>query len=164
MADAIQVKVEGLAELGQALKDFGPVLSKKYLRKATFEMARVIADDAKSRVAVRTGTLRDNIAVFKRLSTDVVSSYVVGVRKIKLNRKMKKVLRILRNSNGGARTSITGDAYYWRFLEFGTAKMSAHPFMRTAFEAQKMNALSQFQVALAAGVEAASREVARSTK
>ena len=27
-----------------------------------------------------------------------------------------------------------GDAFYWRFLEFGTAKMAPHPFVRPAMK------------------------------
>jgi len=41
------------------------------------------------------------------------------------------------------------DAYYWRFVEFGTAKMAARPFMRPAFEAKKGDALEAIKGRLA---------------
>jgi HK97 gp10 family phage protein len=36
-------------------------------------------------------------------------------------------------------------AFFWRFIEFGTSKMQAHPFMRQAFEAAKERALQRFE-------------------
>lgn len=34
--------------------------------------------------------------------------------------------------NGGGKANPGGDTWYWRFLEFGTSKMAAQPFMRPA--------------------------------
>ena len=154
-----EIEVKGLRELGEALKNFGPVLAKKYLRRATYEAAKVIEADAESRAPVRTGTLKSKIAIFRRKSDENSAMYAVGVRPVKLSRKVKKVLRILRKANG-TRTSIDGDAFYWRFLEFGTAKMAARPFLRPAFEAQKAAAIDAFAKSLADGVEKASLDVA----
>jgi HK97 gp10 family phage protein len=36
---------------------------------------------------------------------------------------------------------IRGDAFYWPFVEFGTAKVRARPFLRPAFEARKERAV-----------------------
>lgn len=33
---------------------------------------------------------------------------------------------------GGGKSNPGGDTFYWRFLEFGTSKMAARPFMRPA--------------------------------
>jgi len=67
----------------------------------------------------------------------------------------------LRKANGVQRVAVAGDVYYWRFVEFGTAKMAARPFLRPAFEAQKQNALEVFQTVLADGVLAAEKEVSK---
>jgi HK97 gp10 family phage protein len=45
------------------------------------------------------------------------------------------------------------DAFYWRFLEFGTVKMAARPFMRPAFDVSSQQALSLITNKLAAEVE-----------
>ena len=37
-----------------------------------------------------------------------------------------------------------GDTYYWRFLEFGTSKMAAQPFLRDAIESNQSEAISEF--------------------
>lgn len=34
--------------------------------------------------------------------------------------------------NGAGKENPGGDTFYWRFLEFGTSKMAAQPFMRPA--------------------------------
>ena len=44
------------------------------------------------------------------------------------------------------RTGFPDDQYYARFIEYGTVKMPAQPFMRPAFEAHKrsiQNAVEQ---------------------
>jgi HK97 gp10 family phage protein len=154
-------EVKGLRELGEALKSFGENIAKKTLSKATSTAAAVFRDDAKTRAPVKTGNLRDHIAVMKRSGPDKnTAKYVVGVRPIRLTRKVKKVLRILKKEFGG-RTDIEGDPFYWRFLEFGTSRMQPKPFMRPAFEAQKEHALDVFKTSLAAGVEQATQESRR---
>lgn len=35
---------------------------------------------------------------------------------------------------GGDKSAPGGDTFYWRFLEFGTEKMGARPFLRPALE------------------------------
>ena len=37
-----------------------------------------------------------------------------------------------------------GGAWYWHFLEFGTAKQPPQPYMRPAFEAKKVEAAQDF--------------------
>jgi HK97 gp10 family phage protein len=37
------------------------------------------------------------------------------------------------------------DAYYWRFLEFGTVKRPATPFLRPAFESNKQKAAGEIK-------------------
>lgn len=156
-----EIQISGLSELGEALKQFPVKLGQKYLRKATFAAASVIKDDAIGRAPIRTGALRDHIAVFKRPSDGDTAHYAIGVRGIKLTRKLKRVAKYLRQIAGVKHLDISGDLYYWRFLEFGTSKMPAHPFLRPAFEAQKENAIERFRAALADGVQAAADEVAK---
>ena len=115
------------------------MLGRKYLRKATFAAAAVIRNEAIERAPIRTGNLKSHIAIFKRPGAINTASYAIGVRPIKLNKKIKNVLRILRKA--GTPISIEGNPYYWRFVEFGTEKMRAHPFLRPAFESKKETAI-----------------------
>jgi len=157
---AIEVRVGGLAELGEALKGFSEKIGKKYLWKATLAAAAVFKAEAIVRVPVRSGALRDAIAVFRRKGRDASTAYyVVSVRKIRYSAKEKRVLRILRGAN--QRVRVIGDAYYGVFVEYGTSKMRAEPFLRPAFETKKTEALEVFRASLADGVAAATQESKR---
>jgi HK97 gp10 family phage protein len=59
--------------------------------------------------------------------------FFVGVRQGKKYRKQ------------GKKGDKSQDAYYWKFVEFGTSKMSARPFLRPAFEASKLQAVDRIQ-------------------
>ena len=60
------------------------------------------------------------------------------------NRRLKRV---------GKTYQTRGLAYYWRFLEFGTSKLSAKPFLRPAFEAKKDAAVDAIKAKLAEAIE-----------
>ena len=45
------------------------------------------------------------------------------------------------------------DPFYWRFVEFGTSKMPAKPFMRPAFEQSKEKAETEIIKTLKDGIE-----------
>mgnify|MGYP000561918945 CR=1 FL=1 len=48
-----------------------------------------------------------------------------------------------KSANRGARNP--NDPFYWSFLEFGTSKMAARPFMRPAFDTKKFVALKTIE-------------------
>lgn len=48
---------------------------------------------------------------------------------------------------------VSSKIYYWKFVEFGTPKMSAQPFMRPAFESKKEAAVERVREYLAARIE-----------
>lgn len=170
------VEVKGLAELGEALKAFPDVLGKKYLRRATFKAAEAISQDAVARALsapkypAAMQQIAKNIAVFKRKSDANGSHYAVGVRRIRLSAKVKRVLRILRRADQPVR--VENDTFFWWWFEKGTrtratkkganrGKIEAQPFLRPAFEAQKLHAIEVFKQDLSDGVAAAAREVAK---
>lgn len=45
---------------------------------------------------------------------------------------------------GKGRKNRGGDTFYWRFVEFGTARSKATPFMRPALQSNKQNVLDDF--------------------
>ncbi len=111
--------------------------------------AVVIRDEAKTRAPVSTtppapgdplpGTLKRSIVIKhdKDRSSLTSQTYVVAVRHGKKYR------------NQGKKGNRSQDAYYWRWVEFGTVKMAARPFMRPAFEAQKEAAVQEIARVLA---------------
>lgn len=124
MAD-VSMQVFGLDELSKKLKEMPIKLAKNGLRAAVNAGAEVIRKDAVARVPVLTGRLKK--AIYKKQireqSNNVQQTFFVGARNGKKYRKANK------------------DAYYWRFLEFGTSKMAAKPFLRPAFDTKKTQAV-----------------------
>jgi HK97 gp10 family phage protein len=53
----------------------------------------------------------------------------------------------------GKKRNVDRDSYYWRFVEFGTSKMSARPFMRPAFDGNKLEALNRIKEYLTARID-----------
>ena len=142
MADALTVKIDGLDDLKRALADLTPQLRKKVLLSALRKAARVVSDAAKASAPVlaqpapyRTrGLVRKRISV--RTSKESRRAGDVGVFVNVRPAPGAKYKRIngkrtfVKASQRGARSAT--DPFYWRFLEFGTKKMRARPFLRPA--------------------------------
>lgn len=86
-----------------------------------------VSQGAKSRVARRTGLLQSRIGWQSRPRT---LAAVVGIEK---------------------------DAYYWKFVEYGTVHMNAQPFLRPAAQAEESN----HQHALIQALEKANTQMER---
>jgi HK97 gp10 family phage protein len=54
---------------------------------------------------------------------------------------------------GAGKGNPGGDTFYWRFLEFGTSKMAAHPFMRPAMASAGGAAMDATVTAMQAEVD-----------
>jgi len=144
-ADTVQVK--GLDELKRKLADVPKALRKRVLRNALAAGAREVRDVAKRNAPVlnlgtsmkapyrKAGTVRDAIRVrtskADRKAGDV--GVFVNVRPAKAGQRGAK------NPN---------DPFYWRFLEFGTKKMPARPFLQRATSALP-KALTIFEARIA---------------
>ncbi len=133
------VRVEGLQELSQRISALNKTVANRVVRKAATAGARLIRDEAKSRVPVDTGLLKRNIVVKKfrdqgpgnvRYGIGLVSSKAVYSNN-KTNRRKGRV----------GQSYYQDKAFYGHMVEFGTRKMKARPFLRPAFESQKEKAV-----------------------
>ena len=124
-------RVDGLQELTRALKKLPSEMRGRPLISATRAGARLIADDARNRVPVDTGNLRDNIGVFAIPKRRMPSGFDYGVE-------------IRGNEKGKA--GSPGNAYYWRFIEIevGAYNRPATPFLRPALATQSQAAIRAF--------------------
>jgi HK97 gp10 family phage protein len=141
--------IKGLSELSAALKELPLRIARNALRQSVARGAVVIRDEAKAKAPVSSGpsapgdtlpgTLKRSIVIKhdRERSTPTSQTYVVAVRHGKQYR------------NQGKKGNRSQDAYYWRWVEFGTVKMSARPFMRPAFETQKEAAVQEIARVLA---------------
>lgn len=153
--------VHGLKETVAALRALPSQFASKNggpMRAALFKAAKPMRDDAIARAPVDTGNLKANVYLYRDRNPAAVGAnerYIIGVRqkrrkyaRTQLNRRLGRI---------GKSFALRGDAYYWWFVEFGTEKMTAHPFLRPAFESGKAAFVSTFAAELAKGVNAAAR-------
>lgn len=151
------VKVEGLAELREAMKALPKELAAGPMRSALNKAAEVVQEQAIANAPEDSGTLKRAIfrAKHKQTSGPFVESWIVGVRMgRKFGAKTKK---------DGSRI-LSRDAWYWKFLEFGTSKMKpwrGSGFLRPAFEQTKHFAMNVIITELADGLRRAARRYQR---
>lgn len=143
------IKVEGLKELQAALNQLPLEIQRRPLRSAVSAAAKVIVDDAKRRVPVKTGNLQKSIIRYRSRSESAVGRETFSVAVKKGKQKYADTKRNRRLRRVGKSYQTAGEAFYWRFLEFGTKFMPAKPFLRPAFESQKAKAVEVIKTKLA---------------
>lgn len=150
----IDIKVEGLKALQEALNNLPKELQKGPLKSAVSAGAKVVAEEAKRRAPLgETGNLRKAIYRYRSRSQsrDGKETFLVAVRKGKA--KYADTARNRRLRRVGKTYQTAGEAFYWRFLEFGTKYIAARPFLRPAFESKKNEALDTIKKKLADAIE-----------
>lgn len=161
MAEAVRVAgLDGVLERLQALpaavgaKGGGPA------RAALAKGARVFRDQAIANAPRDTGLLQESIVARRDSRPGMAGAseaYYVGVR-----RKARRYANTKRNrgkGRAGKTYFVDGTAFYWLFLEFGTEKMAARPFLRPAFESRKEDALNVIVTEMHAGIDRAVRKL-----
>ena len=111
------VNITGMDEILKKLKKLPEKIQKRVLTGAVRAGAKPMIKEAKRLAPVKTGTLKKSIGVVKRRSKD---------------KNIIKFSIAPRNKKGG---------WYGFFVEFGTTKMHAHPFMRPAYEKEGENTI-----------------------
>ena len=114
------IKIAGFRELEKAFNTLPNAVSKRILRGAMKKALKPVAVDAKSKVPVRTGKLRDSIFVGTKLapSQEADSALKTGHIRVVMGTEWPE----------GA---------HGHFVEFGTSKMVAQPYMRPAWDSNK---------------------------
>lgn len=144
-ADTVQVK--GLDELKRKLADVPKALRKRVLRNALAAGAREVRDVAKRNAP----TLSLGSALKAPYRKPNTIKQAIRVRTSKADRKAGDVgvFVNVRPAKTGARGAKNpNDPFYWRWLEFGTRKMSARPFLQKSISALP-NALGIFEQRIA---------------
>lgn len=142
------VEVRGLRELQDAMLALPRQLDRRVLNAALSPAGRIIANEAKLRVAIRTGNVRRNIRARPvRPMGGHTASVIVSVRRLSA-RQIGKL-----KAKGGKQGANASDPWYWRHVEMGTSRMRARPFLRPAFEAKKVEAAFEVKNALRRRIE-----------
>lgn len=137
------VYVSGLKELRAQLRQIADAVGEKAAAKpvsgALSKAARMVQKQAVSILEakghVKTGTLKNNVIVYKRKTASGSIAYGVSVRS-----KAKKFKDTSRNRSVGkvgGKYRDYGPLFYGQFLEFGTSHQGASPFLGPAFDAKQ---------------------------
>jgi len=146
-----ETRIAGMGALLKALQEMPAELGKKAVwsalggagvevKKAAMARAPVLAQSTWNR---KPGTVRDAIRVSRsRINKGQQGFYEMIVRVKPLNKAKKKQAKAMGGLSGA---NNPDDPFYWWYLEFGTSKMPARPFLRPGFENTKTQQLSGMQ-------------------
>lgn len=140
-------KVEGLSELEAALKglreefDLSRTTAKNIVKRALMKAADPIESDAAARAPVLTGVLQRSVSTGTKLSR----------RQKGLHHKESEVEIFV---GAGALAQATAQ-------EFGTSHNAPQPFLRPAWDSNKMAALDSIKETLGTEIEKATKRLAK---
>lgn len=136
MAEVVTIKVTGAEELLHNIETLPPKIAKAIIRRSILGSIKIWQREMQSSVSRDTGFLADHIAIRSSVKNrDLTGIGRVGPVKIDYPRRVPK--------RGGKGRTISAAAVA-RYLEFGTRKMRARPFIRQAFETRKSAVLEAF--------------------
>lgn len=137
-------KLEGLTETVQAMEQLSKSLQRGVLQRVLRQAAEPVADVATRLAPERTGLLAFSIAVSPSLT-----------RSQRREGKGSWVEMHIGPAAG------SGALYYASFVEFGTVDTRPEPYMRPAWESQKMTALNIITTRLGEEVTKSAQRAAR---
>jgi HK97 gp10 family phage protein len=132
------VSLEGLAELEREMSQLSQSAGRRVLRNALDKSTPQLIQEMKSRAPVDSGALRDSITASTRLAKS----------QAKKHRKMFRDDRLASEVFVGPSYNLGAGGRHGHLLEFGTVHMSPQPFMRPAFDSDKMQLLNRVGVNL----------------
>ena len=130
-------EVIGLNLIERKLKNMEPKLAKKIVRSSLRKAAKPVLQAAKANCPYLSGDLKKSLKV--RALKKRKHSYAVGV------------------SSSNKKHWYKGDQFYAAFIEFGTNKMPARPFLRSAYDTQGERARKILINELKAGIAGATK-------
>ncbi len=123
------VDVRGIKEIDANLKRMNKAAGRRTVLNALRPAARSMRDDAKRRVAVRSGVLKKSIAVATLPA------------------------RLSGHNRHAVRLGLKKSGWYGHFPEFGTARQTARPYMRPAYDSKRREAITQIGNDIWASIE-----------
>ena len=166
MADIVSFEIKGLKEIQQALEERLPKEARLAMRIALSAgggtVKNAMQDEAPVEVEGQdSGFLRDNIKVKTIIrGSGLTGTAIVGATqaaypgregsrgRVTLKTATGKVVSFISNKAGQVTAAMVA-----RWLEFGTSKMSAHPFLTQAWEGSKQAALERMIAKLKEGLK-----------
>lgn len=137
MPNLVEFEIKGAREMERLLKELGPEVASRVGDQSLRAGAKPIVDEAKRRVHVRSGELRDSI-------TDQIER--------KRKAATERVIYIGFEKPTSRRAHLE---------EFGTRFQDAHPFMRPALDTKPQEALQEMGRVMARGIDREARKLAK---
>lgn len=162
------IEIQGLEELEQKLLALqNDALAKKQVQEALMKAAQPMVKSMKARAPRAEAAYFRYYKVKKR--EPKVSKTPKKPRKENKNRKVvnpgkllvqpgtlqrsvaRKRVKLARSV--GVAIYIKGAGFYWRFIEYGTPRMAAKPFIRNSFDNESENSLGIFKQKLRENIQ-----------
>jgi HK97 gp10 family phage protein len=144
----VSMTMHGFDGLRIALMELPEKVAARVLSNAVAKGARLTLKAARTEVKVDTGLLRRMLRATRGKRDELAASAYVTVRRLS-----KKKIAEYKKRTGKAAATNPEDPFYWSILEFGKTTRTAHPFIRPAFEATKVQAAEEIKRDMALGVE-----------
>lgn len=156
MADSVTMEVLGMKELIDNIKALNldvnvearkAIFAGAYeVKKTASQLAPVLAEPTKNRTP---GTLRARVRVIKLKDRGTGWHNAL----VRVKRLTKGQISKYKKATGKFGKDNPNDPFYWWWVEFGTAKMKARPFIRPAFESKKETVVEIIKRRLAARIK-----------
>ena len=166
MASGIKfdIKVEGMQDVLATLKLLPQKIQGKPMRAALRSGAGITRRKAANTTAwySHSGFLRESIVTYgvKKNEHEYTEQVRVGVLRRRRKKPGKKLAAAMQTRRRRTTKNIV-TPYYWQYLEFGTSRMAARPFLRPAFESTKNAALQRIKLRLRTEIEKTALKLAK---
>jgi HK97 gp10 family phage protein len=161
MAKRETFKIEGLAELGKALRELPERVARNGLRVSVYAGAKVVRDEARARAPKAEQPLGPNQPPPGTLKRSVIMKHIPELSSLTRQTFFVTVRHGKKYRKQGKKGNLSQDAWYWRFVEFGTRKMRARPFLRPALEAKRREAGQAMKDRLSERIEMEASKLSR---
>lgn len=142
------MRLEGLEQIVSAMEKMADDVKGDPLRASLRRGMTPVLEDAKQRAPQDSGRLERNILMRPIPPKDMPPGFTDG----------QEVF--VRSSRRKSKDDET-NAWYWRFIEFGTRHMPARPFLRPAAEGKRRQAMQEFTDEMRKQMERTARRIAR---
>lgn len=139
-----QFRIDGMGDILKKLEELANAEQSKALKAGLTKGAAEVRKAARANAKALDDTTTDE-KIFQNIKS--------------IQWKVKKGRKYLGRSVGvDSKNGSGGDTYYWRFLEFGTKRTTAKPFLLPALESQKDKALEAMKDGAQAMIDKISKQ------
>jgi HK97 gp10 family phage protein len=142
----VEFKLSGLDDLQAQLLELGAELGLKALAQGARKAFKPVLEAAKQNVPIWSGALREAIKLTVKKPKDGDTVLVVGL--------------YIGKATGPDLGELPAPRR-WHFIELGTVKYAAHPYLRPALDANASQVLEDLKTEVAAAIERAVKKKAR---